>query len=33
MVQLTRGQSEALNMAEGSQVWLLPIPNSTTLAT
>jgi sulfate/thiosulfate transport system ATP-binding protein len=33
MVQLTRGQSEALNLADGSQVWLLPIPNSTSLAT
>jgi sulfate transport system ATP-binding protein len=30
-VQLTRGQSEALNLVDGSQVWLLPIPNSTSL--
>jgi sulfate transport system ATP-binding protein len=32
MVQLTRGQSEALNLIDGSQVWLLPVPNSTNLA-
>jgi sulfate transport system ATP-binding protein len=30
-VQLTRGQSESLNLAEGAQVWLLPVPNSTDL--
>jgi sulfate transport system ATP-binding protein len=31
-VQLTRGQSESLNLAEGSRVWLTTAPNSTTLA-
>ena len=31
-VQLTRGQSEALNLVEGSPVWLQPVPNSTNLA-
>jgi sulfate transport system ATP-binding protein len=31
-VQLTRGQSEALNLAEGAAVWLQPAPNSTSLA-
>jgi sulfate transport system ATP-binding protein len=30
--QLTRGQSEALNLAEGVDVWLRPAPNSTNLA-
>jgi sulfate transport system ATP-binding protein len=30
-VQLTRGQSEALNLAEGASVWLQPAPNSTSL--
>ena len=33
MVHLTRGQSEALNLVEGSKVWLQPVPNSTTLVT
>jgi sulfate transport system ATP-binding protein len=31
MVQLTRAQSEVLNLAEGNSVWLQPIPNSTSL--
>jgi sulfate transport system ATP-binding protein len=31
-VQLTRGQSEALNLVEGCAVWLQPVPNSTNLA-
>jgi sulfate transport system ATP-binding protein len=31
LVQLTRGQSEAMNLAEGSQVWLQPVPNSTNI--
>ncbi|HKC29986.1 MAG TPA: sulfate ABC transporter ATP-binding protein [Jatrophihabitans sp.] len=31
MVYLTRGQSEAMNLTEGSQVWLQPAPNSTNL--
>jgi sulfate transport system ATP-binding protein len=31
-VQLTRGQSEALNLTEGSTVWLHAIPNSTNIA-
>jgi sulfate/thiosulfate transport system ATP-binding protein len=31
-IQLTRGQSEALGLAVSSQVWLLPVPNSTNLA-
>jgi sulfate transport system ATP-binding protein len=31
-VQLTRGQSESINLAEGSRVWLLPAPNSTSIA-
>jgi sulfate transport system ATP-binding protein len=30
-VQLTRGQSESLNLATGSRVWLQPVPNSTSL--
>jgi sulfate transport system ATP-binding protein len=30
-VQLTRGQSEALGLVEGSAVWLQPVPNSTNL--
>jgi sulfate transport system ATP-binding protein len=30
-VQLTRGQSEALNLADGTAVWLRPVPNSTNL--
>ncbi|HEX3335082.1 MAG TPA: sulfate ABC transporter ATP-binding protein [Jatrophihabitans sp.] len=30
-VQLTRGQSESLRLEQGSQVWLLPAPNSTTI--
>jgi sulfate transport system ATP-binding protein len=30
-VQLTRGQSEALNLTEGAAVWLQPAPNSTSL--
>jgi sulfate/thiosulfate transport system ATP-binding protein len=30
-VQLTRGQSEALGLVEGSPVWLQPVPNSTNL--
>ncbi len=30
-VQLTRGQSEALNLTEGVAVWLRPVPNSTGL--
>jgi len=30
-VQLTRGQSEALGLTEGSPVWLQPAPNSTNL--
>jgi sulfate transport system ATP-binding protein len=32
MVQLTRGQSEALDLVDGSRVWLLPVPNSTNLS-
>ena len=32
MVQLTRAQSEVLNLSEGTPVWLQPIPNSTSLA-
>jgi sulfate/thiosulfate transport system ATP-binding protein len=32
MVQLTRGQSEALDLVDGSKVWLLPVPNSTNLS-
>jgi sulfate transport system ATP-binding protein len=31
-VQLTRGQSEARNLAEGAAVWLQAVPNSTNLA-
>ena len=31
MVQLTRAQSEVLNLSEGTAVWLQPIPNSTSL--
>jgi sulfate transport system ATP-binding protein len=31
-VQLTRGQSESLNLTDGSRVWLLPAPNATTIA-
>jgi sulfate transport system ATP-binding protein len=31
-VQLTRGQSEALSLADGCAVWLRPVPNSTNLA-
>ncbi|HZC71424.1 MAG TPA: sulfate ABC transporter ATP-binding protein [Jatrophihabitans sp.] len=31
-VQLTRGQSESMNLAEGANVWLQHVPNSTTLA-
>jgi sulfate transport system ATP-binding protein len=31
-VQLTRGQSEALNLTEGSKAWLRTVPNSTNLA-
>jgi sulfate transport system ATP-binding protein len=31
MVHLTRGQSEAMNLAEGSDVWLQPATNSTNL--
>jgi sulfate transport system ATP-binding protein len=31
-VQLTRGQSEALNLAVDCAVWLRPVPNSTNLA-
>jgi sulfate transport system ATP-binding protein len=31
-VQLTRAQSEALNLSEGMAVWLQAIPNSTSLA-
>jgi sulfate transport system ATP-binding protein len=30
-VQLTRGQSESLNLATGSKVWLQQVPNSTNL--
>ncbi|MBN9618998.1 MAG: TOBE-like domain-containing protein, partial [Actinobacteria bacterium] len=29
--QLTRGQSEALRLDEGTEVWLRPAPNSTNL--
>ncbi|WP_375503361.1 sulfate/molybdate ABC transporter ATP-binding protein [uncultured Jatrophihabitans sp.] len=32
-VQLTRGQSESLNLREGTPVWLVVVQNSTTLAT
>ncbi|MDT4943211.1 MAG: sulfate/thiosulfate transport system ATP-binding protein [Pseudonocardiales bacterium] len=32
LVQLTRAQSEALNLHEGTSVWLQAIPNSTSLA-
>jgi sulfate transport system ATP-binding protein len=32
MVQLTRAQSEVLNLSEGAAVWLQAIPNSTSLA-
>ncbi len=32
LVQLTRGQSESMNLAEGASVWLQPVPNSTNLA-
>jgi sulfate transport system ATP-binding protein len=32
LVQLTRGQSEALDLVDGSRVWLLPVPNSTNLS-
>jgi sulfate transport system ATP-binding protein len=32
-VQLTRGQSESLRLEQGSRVWLLPAPNSTSIAT
>ncbi|MCW2594755.1 MAG: sulfate transporter, ATPase subunit [Jatrophihabitans sp.] len=31
-VQLTRGQSESISLDEGSRVWLLPAPNSTSIA-
>jgi sulfate transport system ATP-binding protein len=31
-VQLTRGQSESLRLEQGSRVWLLPAPNSTSIA-
>jgi sulfate transport system ATP-binding protein len=32
LVQLTRAQSEVLNLSEGTEVWLKAIPNSTSLA-
>jgi sulfate/thiosulfate transport system ATP-binding protein len=32
LVQLTRGQSESMNLSEGRPVWLQPVPNSTNLA-
>jgi sulfate transport system ATP-binding protein len=31
-VQLTRGQSESLNLREGSKVWLMAAPHSTSIA-
>jgi sulfate transport system ATP-binding protein len=31
-VQLTRGQSESIDLATGSRVWLLAAPNSTSIA-
>jgi sulfate transport system ATP-binding protein len=32
LVQLTRAQSESLELIEGAHVWLQPVPNSTSLA-